>query len=228
MPQCPFAVICEEQGRRCVLAAKNRTDCDDDSVVHVSDIDDLKRIHQADCAAVIWQRPEAPSFQSWINELDPCELPQARLMIDPKDMRATLERIFSESGAQAYPDSIELIDDMVRIADRFVDVMSSPFLHVRIERVTDNSCRKFHVDYLSARLVCTYRGKGTQYGFATSDAQPQRIFDVPTSSPMLMRGRHWPTVPESKLLHRSPPIEGSGETRLLLVLDPLTEIYQEL
>ena len=149
-------------------------------------------------------------------------------MIDPKDMRATLERAFGESGALAYPDSIGLINDMVRITDQFVDVMSSPFLQVRVERVTDNSCRKFHVDYLSARLVCTYRGKGTQYGFSASDAQPERIFDVPTSSPMLMRGRHWPTAPRSNLLHRSPPIEGSGERRLLLVLDPLTEIYEEL
>ncbi|HMB12384.1 MAG TPA: DUF1826 domain-containing protein, partial [Roseovarius sp.] len=29
--------------------------------------------------------------------------------------------------------------------------------------------------------------------------------------------------PPSGLLHRSPPIEGSGETRLLLVLDPVDD-----
>ncbi|ESQ13777.1 MAG: hypothetical protein N838_33150 [Thiohalocapsa sp. PB-PSB1] len=38
----------------------------------------------------------------------------------------------------------------------------------------------------------------------------------PCSSP-----RDGPESPRSGLLHRSPPIEGSGETRLLLVLDPM-------
>jgi len=36
-----------------------------------------------------------------------------------------------------------------------------------------------------------------------------------------MRGTLWPAKPATGLLHRSPPIEGSGETRLLLVLDPI-------
>jgi hypothetical protein len=44
---------------------------------------------------------------------------------------------------------------------------------------------------------------------------------VPTGAPILLRGTLWPEQPKSGLLHRSPPIEGSGETRLLLVLDPM-------
>ncbi|MEW7008160.1 DUF1826 domain-containing protein [Lentilitoribacter sp. EG35] len=32
-----------------------------------------------------------------------------------------------------------------------------------------------------------------------------------------------PETPTSGLLHRSPPIDGTGETRLLLVLDPVSD-----
>ena len=35
----------------------------------------------------------------------------------------------------------------------------------------------------------------------------------------LFRGRLWPGDLPCRLLHRSPPIAGSGETRLLLVID---------
>ena len=34
--------------------------------------------------------------------------------------------------------------------------------------------------------------------------------------------------PITGLLHRSPPIEGTGETRLVLVLDPIDDLDEEL
>jgi hypothetical protein len=44
---------------------------------------------------------------------------------------------------------------------------------------------------------------------------------VATGAPILLRGTLWPGDPPSGLMHRSPPIEGTGETRLVLVLDPV-------
>ena len=57
-----------------------------------------------------------------------------------------------------------------------------------------------------------------QYGISTDGREPKRIFTVPTGAPILLRGTKWPEPPHSGLLHRSPPIEGSGLTRLVLVL----------
>ncbi len=82
-------------------------------------------------------------------------------------------------------------------------------------------------DAITARLVCTYRGTGTQYGMSTDDADPQSVFTVPTGSPILLRGTFWPAEPPSGLLHRSPPIEGTGETRLVLVIDPVSDPADE-
>ncbi|GGG66682.1 hypothetical protein GCM10011415_11900 [Salipiger pallidus] len=49
------------------------------------------------------------------------------------------------------------------------------------------------------------------------------VLTVPTGSPIVLRGTRWPESPLSGLLHRSPPIAGTGETRLLLVLDPVED-----
>ncbi|MEM9139786.1 MAG: DUF1826 domain-containing protein, partial [Pseudomonadota bacterium] len=68
---------------------------------------------------------------------------------------------------------------------------------------------------------CTYRGTGTQYGIAGQGTEPENAVTVPTGAPILMRGTLWPERPSAGLLHRSPPIEGTGETRLVLILDPV-------
>ena len=135
-----------------------------------------------------------------------------------------------EVGANlpAGPERDWLQKDIVRLADMFSGLMSATFLRLRLDVVTTNACRRFHIDAIAARLVCTYRGTGTQYGISTDGADPQRVFAVQTGSPILLRGTLWPAEPPSGLLHRSPPIEGTGETRLVLVLDPVTDPEDEI
>ncbi|MHA3916123.1 DUF1826 domain-containing protein [Halovulum sp. GXIMD14793] len=46
--------------------------------------------------------------------------------------------------------------------------------------------------------------------------------------PTLLRGTLWPAELHAKFLHRSPPIEGRGEARLVLVLNPMTQPKEEI
>jgi len=85
--------------------------------------------------------------------------------------------------------------------------------------VTDTPERP--VDAVTARLICTYRGTGTQYGVWMDGAQPRRVITSPTGASIALRGPEGPERPASGLMHRSPPIESSGETRLVLVPDPI-------
>lgn len=94
----------------------------------------------------------------------------------------------------------------------------APMLSMRIEPVADDACRRFHIDAVPLRLVCALRGRGAQYGAGTPGAQPDRIEEAPPGAVLLLRGKGWPGGAPA-FLHRSPPIEGSGETRLLFVLD---------
>ena len=181
----------------------------------------LSAIRQPGCAAAIWRRRAVPSFQSWIDGLDPERLPAARVVLPAADVRDATVRICEAAGTPDCAERTRLIDDTAALAEMFADLMNASYLRLRLDVVTSNACRKFHVDTITARLICTLRGTGTQYGISIDGAEPQRILTVPTGAPILLRGLLWPERPKSGLLHRSPPIAGTGETRLVLVLDPM-------
>ncbi len=183
--------------------------------------ENLSILAKPECAAALWQRETPTAFQTWIDALDPNDIPAARHILQPQNVRAVLSDLCDTAGLKNDPNRQQLINDITFLTHRFRDLMEAPYVRLRLDRVTTNACRRFHIDAISARLVCTYRGTGTQYGNSADGAEPTRVFTVPTGSPILMRGTLWPEQPSAGLLHRSPPIEGSGETRLVLVLDPI-------
>ena len=210
-----------------MLTAQENTVCQTDCFSIVNHLEELSHINAPEYAAVIWQRSMLADFQSWIDKLSAANLPNGRMIIHPDHVRKTLEDMCNAAGTPECPQKQMLIDDVVMLADKFTNIISTPFLRLRLDAVTTNACKKFHIDYLKARLVCTYRGTGTQYGVSMDGLEPQSSYFVPTSSPLLMKGAHWQTNQSSTFLHRSPQIEGSGQTRLVLVLDPVDEKYEE-
>ncbi len=175
------------------------------------------------CAAALWRRQTPPSVQSWLNDLDPEDLPKGRVILPLGKVAETVGHLCDMSGLTTCPERDWLEADITLLTEVFSDLVSARYLRLRLDVVTTNACRKFHIDAITARLVCTYRGTGTQYGISRDGAEPKRVFTVQTGSPILLRGTCWPETPRSGLLHRSPPIEGTGETRLVLVLDPITD-----
>ncbi len=180
------------------------------------------------CAAAIWQRQTPPHIQSWLDRLDPDRLPRGRVILRPAAVSQTVAHLCDMSGLPSGPERDWLASDIATLTDVFATLMSPRFLRLRLDVVTNNACRKFHIDAISARLICTYRGTGTQYGISTDGADPTRVFTVQRGAPILLRGTLWPEQPPSGLLHRSPPIEDTGETRLVLVLDPVTDPDEDI
>lgn len=195
-----------------------------DATIGVADTPEgLSALHRPDCPAAIWRRQPLSGFQSWIDGLDPEVLPAARVILRPEAVREASVAICDASGTPEGPERDRLVDDIAALADIFAGLMQARWLRLRLDVVTTNACRRFHIDAVTARLVCTYRGTGTQYGIGADGAEPRRVFTVPTGAPILLRGTLWPESPRSGLLHRSPPIEGTGETRFVLVLDPVDD-----
>lgn len=182
---------------------------------------DLAAIHRPDCAAAIWRRQPLPSFQSWIDQVSPDQLPETRIILSPEKVHSAVSHICELCGTPNCVERARLIDDVSALADIFAGLMNASYLMFRLDIVATNHCRQFHKDTIPVRLICTYRGTGTQYGFSMDRAEPQRVETVPTGAPIILRGNRWLEHPTSGLVHRSPPIEGSGETRLVLVLDPV-------
>ena len=63
-------------------------------------------------------------------------------------------------------------------------------------------------------------------GFLGAGKTANNIVTVATGAPVLLRGSLWPSKTETGLLHRSLPIEETGETRLVLVLDPIFDLEE--
>lgn len=183
--------------------------------------DGLAAIKKPGCAAAIWRRSPQPAFQTWLDTLKSGQLPRARVLLRPEQMREATAQICQIASTPQCEELDRLIDDAAALAELFADLMRAPYLRLRFDVITTNACRKFHTDTVTARLICTYRGTGTQYGISTNGEAPHHVMTVPTGAPILLRGKLWPERPESGLLHRSPPIEGTDETRLVLVLDPV-------
>ncbi|MEM7016759.1 MAG: DUF1826 domain-containing protein [Pseudomonadota bacterium] len=183
----------------------------------------LEAIYQANCAAAIWQRSLLSDFATWIENLDANHLPNGRLILQPKAVQSALNQLFEIANTPVSQERDFLINDIVNLAELFCEIMDVKYLRLRLDKISDNACLKFHKDVVTARLICAYRGTGTQYGFSDHNQTPNQIKVVPTGSPIIMRGTLWPEIPKSGFLHRSPPIEGIGKTRLLLVLDPAAD-----
>lgn len=187
-------------------------------------LEGLAKIEMPGCAATIWRRQPGPEFQAWIDALDPSQLPTARLVLRPEAIPSAVRHLYAIAGMEDTAERSWLENDIADLAAQFAKMMRASYLRLRLDAINTNACRKFHIDAIYARLICTYRGTGTQYGISTDGADPKRVFTVPTGAPMVMRGTLWPQDPPAGLVHRSPPIAGTGETRLVLVLDPVFDI----
>lgn len=183
--------------------------------------EDLSAILDPACAAAIWERQPLPGLQTWLDALDPRDLPKARVILQPKKVCEIVLGVCENCGTPSSAERDAFVQDVTALTNTFATIMSAQWLRLRLDVIETNACRKFHIDAVTARLICTYRGTGTQYGTSQNREDPENIHTVPTGSPIMLCGTLWPDSSKSGLLHRSPPIEGTGEVRLVLVLDPV-------
>ena len=126
-----------------------------------------------------------------------------------------------------------LIGDVDDLVSAFAGIARSDLVDVRLERVSHDSCWKFHRDYVEARLLTTYRGPGTEWvqpTHAERALSAQKRFKGPLEH---VRGNDVAIFkgncagPGSGIVHRSPPIAGTGCTRLLLSLNKRSDASPE-
>ena len=179
----------------------------------------LEDILYADINLAIWERSPVTDVDALLEGASADVRFSASLI--QIDDRLRLE--LSHAGFPDHPAKYALIEDIADLAKRFGSILGLEQVELRLERVTTNSCRKFHADYVSARLITTYVGRGTNW-LDTQDAQrvargeePARIHSLNTGDVGMFKGKLSTDFP---IIHRSPPIDGTGETRLLLVLNP--------
>ena len=184
----------------------------------------LAAINEPDMALVIWRRALPSRLQIWLDRLDASCLPHLRVLVRPGDLRRAVEPHLDEIGMPPG-DMRDLVGDVDDLVSAFAGIARSALVDVRLERVSHDSCWKFHRDYVEARLLTTYRGPGTEWVqpiHAEPALRAQRRFKGPLeqisgNDVALFKGNRG--GPGSGIVHRSPPIAGTGCTRLLLSLN---------
>ena len=176
----------------------------------------------------IWRRQLSSPLADFIAHADLANFSGLRLTVALSDMPQMLSEALQSAGMSALGASV-LGTDIVHLARLYADAVDHDRLDVRLDRITGNACHKFHADYVRARLISTYRGPATQWleqgagsDFQATGRVPEdAIRSLETGDVALLKGRLW--SPEDALVHRSPPIAGSGEDRLLLVINQVED-----
>ena len=192
-------------------------------VAYVDEVEGLIQLFDGNTAGVIWRRRVHKRMQSWLDTLPVDQLPTGRIVLPVSQVRSAVTELMNISK---MPDSAErrlLLDDICMLAHEFNKLCTSHYLRLRFDVITTNKCPKFHIDHVAARLLCTYRGVGTEYSFLDDQKKPTDIFPTPECAAIVLRGTKWPIDCFNNLVHRSPEIYGEDETRLLLVIDSVDE-----
>ncbi|MFV0386054.1 DUF1826 domain-containing protein [Paracoccus sp. (in: a-proteobacteria)] len=180
----------------------------------------LRSISGAGIAATIWQRNPLPAFTDWINALSPDQLPRLRTLVRVGAVEPSVHAACDLAGTPNGPDRDMLASDIAALAVILAGIIEAPLLQLRLDVVSPDACRSFRIDNnTSARLLCSYRGTGTQL---VTPGQGHAPTDVTTGSVALLRGRLWPGDEETALLHRLSLAGVRDETRLLAMIDPAT------
>jgi hypothetical protein len=175
-----------------------------------------------------WQRSPDPAWAEWLASMPAHDWPTCRLEAMPDDAARALNAHFDACGTPSGEPRDAFVADIAGLVSRFAALAATRSVRMRLDVVTGDACRRWHRDCVPLRMICTYRGPGTQWvppasGAAAlarpdDDAPQAMAFDA--SDVALFKGCGWPgQVHDGGIVHRSPRIDGTGITRLVLVLD---------
>ncbi|MCF4164902.1 DUF1826 domain-containing protein [Zavarzinia compransoris] len=198
------------------------------------DADVLGRLQTREVALAIWPRRLPAPLADWLDALAAGLFPDFRIQVDVADLPAALEAMIAASPLPAGPERQMLVDDVFTLAWRFAATLDLAAVDVRLEPIGGDACWKFHRDHVPARLVTTYAGPGTEWvppSFASRAIEDQKDYAGPlerlsAGDVALFRGcagHHGHGHGDDHahgIVHRSPPVAGTGVTRLLLCLNP--------
>ncbi|WPZ34410.1 DUF1826 domain-containing protein [Thalassobaculum sp. OXR-137] len=193
-----------------------------DGVLTARSPDDLSLIHRAGVDLVRWDRTLPQALPAWLDGLADGTLPHVRFSAPLGAVEPAAVAAFESAGIGPSVARHLLVADIVLLAMLYSHVEQSEWLSIRLERIDHDACRKPHIDRVTTRLLCTYRGDGTEFGRAGDDPETWRCdlalgrFEVG-----LVKGLLHPTQRASAaapLLHRSPRFTAESRERFLLCI----------
>lgn len=195
------------------------------------------RINDADCDLAVWIRRAPAAAKRFVRFCPAALLPNTTFTVGPgEDVRPHVL-----AGSPCVDKHFHAFaSDVALLADAFRAATGAKNLRIRVERVPNDGCRLFHVDRVKVRLVCTYRGAGTEW--LTESAlnrdglkkgsndhivrQPHGVRHLRPWAVALLKGELATGVPDAGVVHRSPPVPSAFQARLVVVIDDADVAYR--
>lgn len=213
------------------IATRARVACDSQREGASSRV--LARVVTPGCNVAVWRRAlpldvaqalaEAPALPGCVDRV---------LRVGASDQFTAFAALVP-AAARAW-----LLEDLRRLTAAFSRAAGATAVAACMSVVDSDSCRKFHVDHMRLRLLCTYRGPGTEW-LADADTdrtafdpddhdwdrvnarivrRPDAVRRAHAGDVVMLKGETWPGAAGRGAVHRSPPIEALGLTRLVFKL----------
>jgi hypothetical protein len=182
---------------------------------------------------IICQRLIPFDMSEWLKNIAPSQLPDFRILVRPVDVREAIRTQLDECGMPSGSGRDLFIGDIAKLVSIYAQITRRGLVDVRLDRIENDACRKFHKDSVETRLLTTYIGPTTQWinpQYAEQALREQKAYGGPLGSlrehdVAIFRGRHANLA--DGIVHRSPPIEGTRSVRLLLCLNVLSIVSPE-
>ena len=192
----------------------------------------LARISEPDVNMCVWQRPSIDQIERELVCLTPRDLPDVRCHCTLNNFDAAVTGLMGNQGLS--PDLFKRWrEDLLNIARIYFPLTKERRVTMRLETTDQDGCPRFHTDRTHLRLLCTYLGPGTEWLRDDQADREAQLAGAPNSEILLadrpsqlgqfwvglLKGSAFPGNSLNGLIHRSPPSQGPGVTRVLFCLD---------
>jgi hypothetical protein len=192
----------------------------------------LSRISDTDVNLCLWQRHGQSEITREVASLEASSLPDVRCPTSRASFDDDVSSLLQQQGLAPLAFK-HWRADLQQLADFYFSVSQDYDVTLRMESLDSTRCPRFHVDRTHLRLLCTYHGPGTEW---LTDEQVDREaqntgapnediirFGEPSRfEPFwvgILKGDRYPGNAGHGLVHRSPPVNSTGQTRVLFCMD---------
>ncbi len=190
----------------------------------------LARVRDPWVGLALWRRSAPAAVAAALDSVAAEGLSRGRLLTELGELDRAVDWLLQNSSLAGTAAETYLRADIAGLAARFARLLGTELVDLRLEAVGHDACWKYHRDNTRLRLITTYRGPGTQIvapEFAACALREQRAYrgpmeELPRFAVALFKGSRADRQ-EDGIVHRSPPVAGSGQTRLVLCLNERSE-----
>jgi hypothetical protein len=160
-----------------------KTDTLPDHIFDASGIGDFDKIHDKKYNAVMWRRTLSPELLAETRRPF-SSFPHRRFDDDDRNW-SMAQALSAYARGFKLPPPAAIINDLSALLAMFKRLSGKKTVGIRMERQNRKATQILHTDYVTLRMICTLRGKGSRW-LANDDADHGCIG---TSDALICRGK---------------------------------------